>query len=102
MKYAVIKTGGKQYIVSENQEIIVDKINLDNKSQVNFETLAIWDSERDDIQLGQPILKSQVKGEIIKQMKGEKIRVTKFRSKVRYRRVQGFRPLLTKIKILEI
>lgn len=102
MKFAVIKTGGKQYLVSENEEIYVDRLKKEVGQEIELETLAVWDSEKEKFNLGTPNLKSKVKGKIIENLKGEKIRVAKFKAKARYRRVKGFRPYLSKIKIIKI
>lgn len=97
-KFAVIKTGGKQYLVKENDEIFVDKITGDSKD-VQLETLAVFDTENDAMDLGTPALKTSVKAQVIENVKGDKVRVAKFKAKVRYRRVNGFRAQLSKIKI---
>ena len=107
-KYAVVNTGGKQYLVKENDEIIVDRINgssISEKSKtvkVNIDKLAEFDDEKDSLQIGTPVLKEKVSGEIVSQLKGDKIRVAKFKAKVRYRKVMGFRARLTKLKIVKI
>ena len=90
--FAVVQTGGKQYIVTGNQEIIVDRINSD-KNEVELQSVfAIKDGKIvDDLK--------PIKAEIVEHVKGDKIRVANSKSKVRYRRVNGFRPALTKIKI---
>ena len=96
---AVIKTGGKQYLVKANDEIIIDKVNGDKK-KIFFEVLATL--SEDSILIGNPILKEKAEGEITEELKGDKIRVAKFKSKVRYRKVKGFRPQLAKVKITKI
>lgn len=107
-KYAVVNTGGKQYLVKENDEIIIDRINGNSASEksktvkVDIDKLAEFDDEKDSFQIGTPILKEKVSGEIVTQLKGDKIRVAKFKAKVRYRKVTGFRARLTKIKIIKI
>lgn len=100
-KFAVIKTGSKQYLVKANDEIVVDKI-ITNDKKLELDTLITFDNEKNDIEIGSPILKTRVTAEIIEEGKGEKIRVAKFKAKVRYRKVMGFRPVLTKLKILSI
>ena len=99
-KFSVIKSGGKQYLVGENQEVVVDKLPGKARDTVELETLAVIDGE--NLDLGTPVLKQVTKAQIVEQMKGDKIRVAKFKAKVRYRRVNGFRAELTKIKILSI
>lgn len=101
-QHAVIKTGGKQYIVKENDELIVEKIEAKDKESIGLEKLAEFDDEKTTLELGMPLLKNKVSAVVISQLKGDKIRVAKFKAKVRYRKVMGFRPKLTKIKITKI
>lgn len=102
MKYAVIRTGGKQYKVCEGEELLVEKIEAEKKKTVDFdEVLLLVDGKK--VHLGQPLVKGvKVKAKILEQIKGEKIRVAKFRAKSRYRRVKGHRQRLTKVKIEKI
>ena len=100
-KFAVVKTGGKQYLVKENDEIVVDRLDAKEKDVLELETLAVFDPEK-DIELGTPSLEKKVKAEVISNLKGEKIRVARFKAKSRYRKVKGFRPFLSKIKITRI
>ncbi len=102
MKFAVIKTGGKQYLVKENDEIVIDTLNVELDSEVTFETLAEGDDEKSDITLGKPFLKTSVKGKVVENFRGDKIRVARFKAKVRSRKVRGFRQALTKVKIVSI
>ncbi|PIS15818.1 50S ribosomal protein L21 [Candidatus Roizmanbacteria bacterium CG09_land_8_20_14_0_10_41_9] len=99
MHAAVIKTGGKQYLVKTNDEIIIDKVNAEKK-KVLFDVLATL--SEDSVLMGNPLLKEKAEGEIIEELKGDKIRVARFKSKVRYRKVKGFRPQLTRVKITKI
>lgn len=102
MKYAVIKTSGKQYRVQEGEEILIDKIEGEKGKKVSFsEVLLLVDEKK--VKIGTPqVAKTKVVGEIVKQEKGAKIRVAKFRAKSRYRRVRGFRPVLTRVKIKKV
>lgn len=102
MKFAVIKTGGKQYVVSENDEITVDYLKQDENSEIEFEKLAEGDFEKETISVGTPTLKTKVKATIVENMKGDKLRVARFKAKTRYRKVTGFRPMLSKVKITSI
>jgi large subunit ribosomal protein L21 len=101
-KLTVVKVGGKQYLVSENQEIVVDYIDKKEKEAILLETLAVFTDNGEELELEKDKLKQRVKAQIIEHGKGEKIRVAKFKAKVRYRKVKGFRPQLTKIKILKV
>ncbi|MEO6509266.1 MAG: 50S ribosomal protein L21 [Patescibacteria group bacterium] len=97
-RLAVVQSGGKQYLVQSDQEIVVQNIPQEEKS-VDLQVLAIFDDEKGALELGEPMLKSVLKAEVLENVKGEKVRVAKFKSKVRYRKVRGFRPQLTRIKI---
>ncbi len=101
-KYAVVKTGGKQYLVKDNDEIVVDKIDVKANNPVDLEVLASFDDTTADVEMGSPLLKSKIKANVMAQLKGDKLRVSKFRAKVRYRKSTGFRPQLTRIKITKI
>lgn len=93
MNFAVIRAGGKQYLVKEGDLITV-------QGEVSGVLLASID---DKIKIGTPQVNDVVvKSEVVKTGKGPKIRVAKFKAKSRYRRVMGFRPQQTQIKILSI
>ena len=101
MKYAVIKTGGKQYKVQEGDIIEVDNL-LAEKDKVIFDQvlMLVVDGE---VKVGKPTLTGEkVEAKILENFKGVKVRVSKFKSKVRYRRVSGFRASLTKVQIEKI
>jgi len=99
---AVIKSGGKQYIVKSGDVITVDKIDGDVGSKVELVKLANISTDGSAVELGTPNMKTSVSAEIVESGKGTKIRVAKFKAKVRYRRVTGFRPMLSKLKILSV
>lgn len=98
---AVIKTGGKQYLIKEGDEIVVDQLTGKEKDKIDLETLAVFESDK-DIELGMPVLEKKTTGEIISQLKGDKIRIGRFKAKSRFRKVRGFRARLSKIKITKI
>ncbi len=99
---AVVKTGGKQYLVKEGDELIVDRLVGEKDSKLKIETLATFETDKSAVNLGSPTLKEQVEASLLDNIKGDKIRVAKFKAKVRYRKVRGFRPSLSRIKILKI
>lgn len=97
-KYAVVRILGKQYRVSEGDEILVDGFESDD---LKVETLLLVD--KDKTKIGKPTLeKVSIKYEVLGKEKGEKIDVIKYKSKSRYRRHLGFRPQFTRLKILKI
>lgn len=102
MKYAVVKIGGSQYKVAEGDEIAVDKIDGEKGKSLTFEEVLLFVDEK-RVTIGQPLVKNaKIKAKIVDQFKGKKIRVATYKAKSRYRRVKGFRPLLTRVKILSI
>lgn len=100
MEYAVIKTGGKQYRVKAGDVLDVDKLVADKEVVFGDVLLYVLNGT---VKIGTPTVSGMsVKAKVLEQHKGEKIRVAKFKSKVRYRRVTGFRALLTKVQIEKI
>ncbi len=99
--YAVIKIGGKQYKVSEGDTIEVQKLNSKD-GKIEFDEVLLLASDR-NVKIGNPtVSKAKVTGKILENKKGKKIRVAKFKSKVRYRRVTGFRPQISVVRIDKI
>ena len=100
--YAIIKTGGKQYKVAEGSEIIIEKLNAEEGASVTFEeVLAV--GEGDEIKFGRPLIEgAKVTGSVVKNGKGPKIRIFKYKHKTNYRRRQGHRQPFTKVKIEKI
>ena len=96
---AVIKVGGKQYFVKENDEIFVEKLNANAGDTVSFDQVLMIDSK-----VGNPFLEgATVLGEVVKNGKQRKIRIFKYKSKDRSnRKTQGHRQPYTKIKITKI
>lgn len=99
MKLAVVKTGGKQYVVRAGEEIIVDNLNIEAGKPVKLDLLALLDNEKVSVDLGTPFLKTKAQATVVENLKGDKIRVARFKAKTRYRKVRGFRAQLTKLKI---
>jgi len=102
MNYAVIKTGGKQYRVSEGDILEVDRLKEEKNGKVVFDDVLLL--VRDEIvAIGKPTISGEkVEAKVLDNIRGEKIRVSKFKSKVRYRKVTGFRASLSRIQIDKI
>ena len=100
--YAIIKTGGKQYKVAEGDEVIVEKLEVAEGESVTFEeVLTIVDGE--NVKIGTPKVEgAKVSGKVVKNGKGPKIRIFKFKHKTNYRRRAGHRQPFTKVKIEKI
>ena len=101
-KYAVVKIAGFQYKVSEGDELEVNKIDSEKDKNITFKEVLLMAGDG-QLKIGQPLIKgAQIKVKVLDQFKGKKIRVATYKAKSRQRRVKGFRPLLTKIKIEKI
>jgi len=100
--YAVIKSGGKQHKVSEGEEILLEKLSLDEGEVIEFsEVLAV--NKDGNLNVGKPLLEGAVvKGKIINHLKTKKITVIKMKRRKDYRKKQGHRQNLTKVKIESI
>ncbi len=99
MEYGVFKTGGKQYRIKIGDILDVDRIEGEEGKPHLFEDVLLYVSDG-EVKIGKPVLAGfRVKSKILKQKKGEKIEVLKFKAKARYRKKMGFRPLLTQILI---
>ena len=100
--YAVIKSGGKQHKVSEGEEILLEKLSLDEGEIIEFsEVLAV--NKDGNLNVGKPLLEGAVvKGKVLNHLKTKKITVIKMKRRKDYRKKQGHRQNLTKVKIESI
>ncbi len=102
MKYAIFRTGGKQYKALEGQTLEVDKLPVEKDKETVFEEVLLLADDK-EVKIGKPLVKDvKIKALVLDQKKGDKIRVSKFKSKVRYRRVMGFRPQISVLRIEKI
>ena len=92
---AVIKTGGKQYLVSEGSVIFVEKLNANEGDKVVFDEVLMLDSK-----VGNPyVAKASVEGVVVKQGKQKKVVTYKYKPKKGSHRKQGHRQPYTKVVI---
>ena len=99
--YAIIATGGKQYRVSEGDVIYIEKIDAQVDSTVSFDVLLV--GNEGDVKIGTPVVEGvKAEGQVVGQVRGEKIVVFKYKSKKNYRRKQGHRQPYTKVEITKI
>lgn len=100
---AIIKTGGKQYLVKAGDVLKVEKIPAGKDGQINFDKVLMIADEKGKVELGKPfIAKASVSAKLVRQFKDKKIDVRKYKSKTRYRRKIGHRQQLTEVKIEKI
>lgn len=101
--FAVITTGGKQYMVREGQTLKVEKMVADVGTEIIMsEVLLIGNDDGTDVTVGTPIVKATVKAVVEAQDRAAKVSVVKYKRKVRYRRTVGHRQPFTALKIVSI
>jgi large subunit ribosomal protein L21 len=99
--YAVIRTGGKQYRVSEGQTLRVEKLSGKAGDKINFGEVLLLGG--DTPKVGQPLVKgASVAAEIVAEGRGPKIIVFKFKRRKNQRRKSGHRQTYTELKITGI
>ncbi len=99
--YAVIKTGGKQYRVSQGTRFRVEKLQGNPGDKVSFdEVLLLGGGEGGAVTVGRPLVEgASVQATILAQDRGKKLIVFKFRRRKNYRRKAGHRQLFTELTI---
>ncbi len=96
---AVITTGGKQYIVEKDQTLEVEL--LGDVKKVEFDALLLIDGDK--ISVGAPhVAGIKVHADVVEEVKGEKIKVLRFKAKKRIKRLTGHRQHYAQIKITKI
>ena len=99
---AVIVTGGKQYTVSEGDVLYIEKLNVEAEETVKFDqVLAVLDGENSKI--GAPVVEgAAVEAKVVKNGKGKKIVVFKYKAKKNEKSKMGHRQPYTKVEITKI
>ena len=99
---AVIVTGGKQYTVAEGDVLFIEKLNAEANTVVKFdEVLAVLDGENSKI--GAPVVEgAAVEAKVVKNGKGKKIHVLKYKAKKGEKKKIGHRQPYTKVEITKI
>ena len=99
--YAIVKAGGRQEKVSVGETLVVDRLDAAIGSSVTFPAVLLVDGA--DVTIDPKALAAvKVTGEILAEQKGPKIAILRYKSKTGYRRRQGFRSKLTRVKITGI
>ena len=99
--YAVIQTGGKQYKISVDDEIFVEKLDGDVGGDITFDrVLAVGDDS--GIRTGKTLDGASVAGQIVCQGKNKKVSIVKYKAKKGYRRKTGHRQPYTRVRITAI
>ena len=97
--HAIIETGGKQYKVAEGDTLFIEKLPVEAGEAVTFDkVLAVIDG--DNVTVGTPVVEgAKVDASVVKNGKGKKILVFKYKPKKGYRKRQGHRQPYTKVTI---
>ena len=100
--YAVIKTGGKQYRVSEGDRLRVESLTADEGSDITLgEVLMVGSGE--SVTLGAPLVaNASVSARVVQHGRGRKVRIVKFKRRKHYRRQMGHRQNFTELEITGI
>ena len=99
--YAVIATGGKQYRVTKDATLRVEKLNAEPGTTVEFGEVLLL-GQGADVKLGTPLLKgSKVIATVVRHGKGEKVSIVKFRRRKHYLRQKNHRQAFTEVKIMD-
>lgn len=102
MTLAVIRTGGKQYLVKKGDKIKVEKLEGEEGSEITFVDVLLVEKNK-KIEIGKPLIKNaKVIGKILKQGKGKKVIIFKYKPKKRYAKKAGHRQHFTEVEIKDI
>jgi large subunit ribosomal protein L21 len=99
---AVIKTGGKQYLVLPGQKLKVEKLEIEDGKEVIFDKVLLLEKSN-KIEIGTPYVEgAKVVAKVLSQGKGKKVIAFKFRAKTRYHKKKGHRQTFTEVEIKTI
>lgn len=102
MDFAVIRTGGKQYLISPGQKLKIEKLDAKEGDTISFDQILLIGGEK-DAEIGTPLLKGvRVEAKVLFQGRAKKVIVFKYHSKTRYRKKKGHRQSFTEVEIRKI
>ena len=100
--YAVIETGGKQYMVTEGDVIRVEKLDAEVGSTLTIKEVVAF-SKNDEMKVGNPyVAGASVKAEVLGQGKADKVIIYKYKAKKDYRKKNGHRQPYTELEIKSV
>ena len=99
---AVIRTGGKQYLVSPGQKIRIEKVEKKDGEELIFDEVLLLEKGK-KIDIGTPLVRgARVVAKVLGQGKSKKVIVFKYKSKTRYKKKMGHRQSFTEVEIIKI
>jgi len=115
MNIVVVKTGGKQYLVSEGQKLKIEKLNRNEGEEFEFDKVLLFAGKprgqevgapteaSEEIKIGQPYVDGlKVRAKVLKEGRGKKKMVFRYKNKTRYKKKKGHRQPFTEVEILKI
>ncbi len=99
--YAIVKAGGRQEKVAVGDVVVVDKLSASAGDTVELPALLLVDGEKVTTDAA-ALAKVKVTAEVVRDQKGPKIVILKFKNKTGYRKRQGHRQQLTRLKVTGI
>jgi large subunit ribosomal protein L21 len=101
--FAVIQTGGKQYLVKAGDTVKVEKLEAKDGDTLTFDALLVGDESGKDVKVGAPTVKgAKVAAKVLGQGRADKVITFKFKNKIRYKRKAGHRQHFTSLKIEDV
>ncbi|MFZ2190259.1 MAG: 50S ribosomal protein L21 [Candidatus Magasanikiibacteriota bacterium] len=102
--FAVIETGGKQYLIKTGDTLKIEKLAVEEGKDMVFDKILLLASEDGkDVKIGTPYLAGvEIAATVEEQGRNKKVRVVKFKNKIRYKKVYGHKQHFTKVKVKEV
>jgi large subunit ribosomal protein L21 len=99
--YAIVESGGKQYRAEKGATLVVDRIGADEGAKVNLRAV-MYRGDKETVLEADKLEKVKVEAVVAGHVRGEKIRVFKYRAKKGYRKRAGHRSELTKLEVTDV
>ena len=101
--YAIVNTGGKQYRVQPGDTVRVEYLRADEGDLVELEDVRLLSDDDGEVAVGAPTVEgAKVTAEVVRQGRGKKVIVFKYKAKTRYRRKNGHRQNFTELRVTDI
>ena len=100
--YAIFTTGGKQYRVSQGDVLDIEKLDVEEGASVEFDNVLMVSND-DAVQIGAPYVEGgKITATVMKQGRGKKVEIVKFKRRKHHQKRTGHRQYLTKVEITAI
>ncbi|MCC7009905.1 MAG: 50S ribosomal protein L21 [Acidobacteria bacterium] len=101
--FAIVEAGGRQEKVEPGILVVVDRLEAEPGAEITFDRVLLVETDAGDVMTGTPyVTGASVTGVVEAQSKGKKIRVFKMKRRKQYRKTQGHRTLLTRVRVKSI